>query len=252
MSQRQQLLLQQLGIQQWIVRAQYVERKNLDSLWRDQHEVEDATFHVPQNLSLTAQDKIAKTQAIQSEQQQGLPVQTLYDDVYHHNLPSLHKTISVDIDQTTLAVQPVIQNEAKPVSQNISFDYQVVLHDKFLILAESNDSTQRKLLHHIQNACFAEQSHLKWPLNIQSWDSEDQLVHSYLQGFFAIHRSKLIIILGEDELLPSLCADQFQQFNAPSLQQMIETPTQKRLLWQKIYPLIYDIEQNDEKESRDL
>lgn len=225
MLQRQQLLLQQLGIQQWIPRQQDVEHKKLDILWRDGKE--EAEFSSEIVLIPPSPPEMTQTNvppAIQNQTSPSMTV-TLAET-------SVIEPIAVDTQQEKISTETAL-------SQTIVFDYQILIHEHFLIFAEIHDSAERTLLNNIQKACFAEQTQLKWPLHVQHWDSADQWVESYMQGFFALHSQPLLILLG-DMVLPQ-CVHTREVFTAPSLQQMLETPLQKRILWQKVYPLIYEI-----------
>ncbi|MFU8927173.1 hypothetical protein [Acinetobacter puyangensis] len=248
MLNRQQLLLQQMGIRHWIPRQQITAKKSVDVLWRDQ------SIEIDPSL-----DRAMRTQ------QTMLPKNNSRENQIEASAINLQKVVVHDNpvqlpDSTTSQIQAKVSNTDIPapsenhleiientsVSQTIEFHFEVLVHEKFLIFAEITSELQRKLFLNIQKACFAEHHLLKWPLHIQSWESNDLMLESYLQGFFAIHARKNLFCLGDlalgqlgDDLLQQ---DSLKNNQCASLQQLIDSPEQKRALWQKLYPLIYAVE----------
>ncbi|MCH4247153.1 MAG: hypothetical protein LKF82_04845 [Acinetobacter populi] len=248
MLNRQQLLLQQMGIRHWIPRQHITAKKSVDVLWRDQSiEIDpslDSVMQTQQTILPTNNSRENKIEA---------SAINLQKVVLHDNTVQLldHTTSQIQAKASNVDISPSSKNELEiientTVSQTIEFQFDVLVHEKFLIFAEITSELQRKLFLNIQKACFAEHHLLKWPLHIQSWESNDLMVKSYLQGFFAIHARKTLICLG-DLILSQLDDDLLQQDSlknnqCASLQQLIDSPEQKRALWQKLYPLIYAVE----------
>lgn len=250
MFNRQQLLLQQMGIRHWIPRQQITAKKTSDVLWRDQlieiglplHQIK-ATQQIPplaNNEEKYHED--AKT--------------NLQNVVTHSKDTQLQNSINPQIETKTLNRDDlsVSENNLKvikdienaEISQKITFQFDVLIHENFLIFAEIHNELEAKLFWNIQKACFAEHHLLHWPLHIQRWESSDLMLESYLQGFFAFHAKKTLFFMGDlalnrldDDLLPH---DVLKNGQCASLQQLIDSPEQKRALWQKLYPLIYAVE----------
>ncbi|KAA8734979.1 hypothetical protein F4V57_04270 [Acinetobacter qingfengensis] len=233
MHQRTQLILQQLGIQQWIDRQTPTIQHRTDILWRD-HLVEPKSASILQKPhSITQADQTSETLVKEK-------ISPKIDDVV------VIEDFSVITDRVSKDAVAIL-----PLQQNIYFDYQLMVHDQILLLAQINNQQEMQLFQGIVQACFATQQQLKWPLMIENWEMHDQLVETYLQGYFFEHQQKILIMLGEIQLpLQNL---QFKQFHiTQSLQQMLDSADYKRSLWQLIYPYIYDIESVDEKESRHI
>lgn len=248
MLNRQQLLLQQMGIRHWIPRQQITAKKSVDVLWRDQSiEIDPSLDRV-----MPTQQTILPTNNSRENKIDASAI-NLQKVVLHDNTVQLldHTTSQIQAKASNVDISPSSKNDLEiientTVSQTIEFQFDVLVHEKFLIFAEITSELQRKLFLNIQKACFAEHHLLKWPLHIQSWESNDLMVKSYLQGFFAIHARKTLFCLG-DLVLSQLDDDLLQQDSlknnqCASLQQLIDSPEQKRALWQKLYPLIYAVE----------
>ncbi|OUY07121.1 hypothetical protein [Acinetobacter populi] len=248
MLNRQQLLLQQMGIRHWIPRQQITAKKSVDVLWRDQSIEIDPSL----DRAMPTQQTILPTNNSRENKIEASTI-NLQKVVGHDNTVQLsdHTTSQIQVKASNVDISPSLKNDLEiientTVSQTIEFQFDVLVHENFLIFAEITSELQRKLFLNIQKACFAEHHLLKWPLHIQSWESNDLMVKSYLQGFFAIHARKTLICLGDlilsqfdDDLLQQ---DSLKNNQCASLQQLIDSPEQKRALWQKLYPLIYAVE----------
>ena len=131
--------------------------------------------------------------------------------------------------------------DAEAVQATIHFDYQVLIHESFLIFAKAENSAQHRLLQNIQKACLIRQAvlHLSWPLNIESWQLGDAHLQDYLRGFLQSYAVPNILILGEIDF-------EFPQFNQQSIKleqhatlaEMLENGDAKRKLWHSIQSLM--------------
>lgn len=223
---RSQLLLQQLGIQQWIPQQQITQKVSADVLWADQ-QVDAQAIVV--SMPVAAPTIVAR-------------------NIDQHALSPLK--------QISPAVEPLNQEkavahvESSPVSdlvtepeypQEIHFNYQVIVQDQLVIVAHVSNEKEQILLNNISHACHASSFYLQWPLPIETWDMNDFVLQSYVQGVFAAHQQKLFISLGEIQL-ESLQGFQQQFKRHASLQDLLKSPEQKKRLWQVLSPLIYDTE----------
>ncbi len=222
---RSQLLLQQLGIQQWIPRQQPVRRAQTEQLWRDGLKSEDAEY-VSSSIETTptlASPSIAQQRS------------TLRPVIEKTKAPkeTLEQTNNTEITGNIDSVAEEV------IKQDIHFDYQVLVHEQFIILAVVTDAKQQQLYHHLQNACNAIHTQLKWPLSIDGWIGHDGLVDTYMMGFFAAHQPQLVILLGE---IVCNLDSALTVYQAPSLAELLQQPLLKQSLWQKIYPLLYQLD----------
>ena len=223
---RSQLLLHQLGIQQWIPQQQVTQKTSANVLWMDQ-EIDHQAF--------VASAPVAVVNA---------PVQRIETNVIATKavLPSQTKEVQEQqtfIQSNTSSIGLIEEPE---YSQDIKFHYQVIANDRLIIVANVENEQEQQLLNNICKACHASIFHLQWPLALATWDMNDFVLQGYLQGVFAIHQQKTLIHLGEIESEQFLdFAKQFKRY--ASLKQLLESAEQKRALWQALYPLIYDVEQ---------
>ena len=148
--------------------------------------------------------------------------------------------IDTENDQNQI-LDEIMPIDAEAVQATIHFDYQVLIHESFLIFAHAENSAQHRLLQNIQKACLIRQSalHLSWPLNIPSWQLGDAHLQDYLRGFLQSYAVPNILILGEVDF-------EFPQFNQKStkleqhatLAEMLENGDAKRKLWRSIQSLM--------------
>lgn len=231
MQQRQQLLLQQLGIAQWVAKTQVTHTASMAVLWRDQHDDVLQTSNTDIRLEVPAQQATAKQDTanqavVQNEQpfiKEGTASQTVQDIV------PTETVVGVKHDQ----------------QQSVEFNSQILVHDKFVIFVDMpQHDNERRLLSNIQKSCLVTQFTLYWPLQINGWDEQGLFLQSYIQGFLAIHGDKKLISLGEHALLDVLAtsSSNLPIIKMASLAQMITSPLLKRDLWQLLYPLISSAE----------
>lgn len=223
---RSQLLLQQLGIQQWISKQQVTQQVTADMLWTDK-EVEHQI--VTTNL-ITQPQKLTQTVQTQSDISQA----TAKNEIQDHHL----------LDQSTVVSAILVETDLQEIEypQDIYLNYQVITHEHFILLAEVHADQEQTLLDNICKATHADAFFLQWPLALETWDMNDYVLESYLLGVFAIHKDKQWFALGEIDQTPFKSLNkQFKLY--ASLKQLLETPVEKKALWEGLFPLIYDTEQ---------
>lgn len=244
MSTRQQLILKQLGIQQWISRGQSTVQANQDRLWRDQYPEQNAQKqnHVDKTpVPLADQSTHALKTAAIEDQNQTKKVLSLKTSIEHRQPDDQpHNDVNLNTADTTHTEILDTDLEQHALAQQISFEYDILIHEHFILFAEVETQSDRQLLQNIQKACFAESFQLKWPLNLTFWDTVDHLASAYLQGFFAVHSTKKLITLGDLQVTKF---DDFvlQYETCPTLKQMQQQPELKKVLWSVLYPLVYEI-----------
>ena len=236
---RSQLLLQQLGISQWIPQTTDTVKQATALLWRDQDEAPVMTA-LPSNPVVT----IAQAHKIDT------PVQALRESILAEQKATIAPQTSDVSDANDVAKnQPVDVIEAP---KTIAFNCHMLVHENFILFAEISTEHQQKLFNRIAQACHvSEQRLLQWPLTIEYWDVNDWALEAYLKGVFATHREKVCVLLGEVALPES--KNYFkQQIICANLEQLLESIQQKRALWQQLYPLVYDVENQNAQEGRDI
>lgn len=220
---RSQLLLQQLGIQQWIPRQQLGRPVQTEQLWRDGLKDEDEKY------SASPPREITSTLAPPSIAQQRSTLQPIIEKIKAPR-EMLEQAANIDV-----AINSDVPPEAE-FGQDINFDYQVLVHEKFIVFAAVTDARQQQLYHNLQSTCNALHTQLKWPLNIDGWLSHDGLVESYMTGFLALHQPELVILIGDIRCPLDSALNIYQ---APSLAELLQQPLLKQSLWEKLYPLLY-------------
>lgn len=234
---RSQLLLQQLGISQWIPRSEITVSQPKGLLWRDQEDVAPLSS-VVQNVQSQDVVKVAD-QHLQGKADLQHARQILKDQS-----AVIKNQAAADSAMNPLVEQKILAEEVVEVSQTISFDCHLLLHEKFVLIAQIETEHEQRLFNQIVKACHASNGFIQWPLAIDSWAVNDDVLPSYLQGVFSNYQNKVCVILGE--LAFPLLEDVFStQKKCASLQQLLESPQQKQALWQELYPLVYDIEPNN-------
>ena len=226
---RSQLLLKQLGIQQWIPQQHSTANYKADELWRDQNV--DTQAHTP--LSVNIPSSIVREKSLHE--------QSANNHLSTHGQPS-QQHVPQPIVESTVATS--IESVELQHPATISFNCHVLVHDQFVVLAQIENEQQQRLFNNIQKACQASVFFMQWPLAIEAWDINDYVLQGYLQGVFATHQEKAIFSLGEQEFdLPYAFNQTLKKFG--SLQQLLESAEQKRALWQALYPYVYDAETNN-------
>ena len=239
MSARAQLILKQLGISSWVERASATDIIANQMLWRDQSDdqgIED------KKLSFTEQTMCveAGSQFVQNQSHKTTAPQTIVEDSEITHALVKEEVIDTENDQNQI-LDEIMPIDAEAVQATIHFDYQVLIHESFLIFAQAENSAQHRLLQNIQKACLIRQSalHLSWPLNIASWQLGDAHLQDYLRGFLQSYAVPNILILGEIDF-------EFPQFNQQSIElekhatlaEMLENGDAKRTLWRSIQSLM--------------
>lgn len=249
MSARAQLILKQLGISSWVGRASATDIIANQMLWRDQSDdqgVENKKLSfADQTMSVEAKNQFVQKQDANHHQ---IAPQAILEDSnsrisdFEQSSQAFVKDESIDTEndqnQILHEIEPI---DAEAVQATIHFDYQVLIHESFLIFAHAENSAQHRLLQNIQKACLIRQSalHLSWPLNIPSWQLGDAHLQDYLRGFLQSYAVPNILILGEIDF-------EFPQFNQQSIKleqhatlaEMLENGDAKRKLWRSIQSLM--------------
>lgn len=227
---RSQLLLQQLGISQWIVRSEATVLQPQNLLWRDQEDVAG----VPHDQNLAS--------VVVKVADQSNPAQAL---VQKQPIQQVKSFVKDDVTVTATTQQAIIlPSEVVDAPQTIHFDCHLLLHERFVVITQIDTTQEQRLFNQIVKACHASSGFIQWPLAIEMWSVNDDVLPSYLQGVFANYQDKVCVILGEAPF--PLMGNVFSaQKKCASLQQLLESPQQKQALWQELYPLVYDIEPNN-------
>jgi hypothetical protein len=233
MQARTQLILKQLGIRQWLARDSITRAVSTGVLWRDQH--------CKQSQPVTATS---------SDDGQAMAVSTVPEHSAHPPLRVVDLPPAEQIHSITTPVR-VGPSDTLP-RDDLRLDYQVLIHDRFILLAEVGQQQHMQLLTQIANGCHAQQQPLTWPLAIANWPWHDQVASAYLQGYFYQHQHKTLVLLGDCGFDVQARVNFQQTLSAASLQQMLDSPTDKWALWQMLYPHVYQLESKDEKEGRDI
>lgn len=247
MSARAQLILKQLGISSWVERASATKHASATDiianqmLWRDQSDDQGV-----KNKKLTFADQLmsvgSENQFVQKQEANDhrIAPQTVAEDSENTHAFVKEEIPDIENDQNQILheIEPI---DAEAVQATIHFDYQVLIHESFLIFAKAENSAQHRLLQNIQKACLIRQAvlHLSWPLNIESWQLGDAHLQDYLRGFLQSYAVPNILVLGEIEF-------EFPQFNRQSIKleqhatlaDMLENGDAKRKLWCSIQSLI--------------
>ncbi|WP_374296148.1 hypothetical protein [Acinetobacter sp.] len=246
MSARAQLILKQLGISPWVERASATDIIANQMLWRDQS---DDQVVENRKLSFTDQtiridvEKKNSEKSLEQKQEANhnqITAQVIVEDSKHKHAFVKEEVIDTENDQNQI-LDEIMPIDAEAVQATIHFDYQVLIHESFLIFAHAENSAQHRLLQNIQKACLIRQSalHLSWPLNIASWQLGDAHLQDYLRGFLQSYAVPNILILGEIDF-------EFPQFNQQSIKleqhatlaEMLENGDAKRKLWRSIQSLM--------------
>lgn len=245
MSARAQLILKQLGISSWVERASATKHASATDiianqmLWRDQSDDQGV-----ENKKLPFTDQTmsvwTENQFVQNQSHKTTAPQTIVEDSEITHAFVKEEVIDTENDQNQI-LDEIMPIDAEAVQATIHFDYQVLIHESFLIFAHAENSAQHRLLQNIQKACLIRQSalHLSWPLNIPSWQLGDAHLQDYLRGFLQSYAVPNILVLGEIEF-------EFPQFNRQSIKleqhatlaEMLENGDAKRKLWCSIQSLI--------------
>ena len=241
MSARAQFILKQLGISPWVERASATDIIANQMLWRDQSDdqsVENKKLpFTDQTMSVGAENQFVQKQVANDHR---IAPQTVAED--SENTHAFVKEEITDIENDHHQLRDEIEQiDAEAVQATIHFDYQVLIHESFLIFAHAENSAQHRLLQNIHKACLIRQSalHLSWPLNIASWQLGDAHLQDYLRGFLQSYAVPNILILGDVDF-------EFPQFNQKStkleqhatLAEMLESGDAKRKLWHSIQSLM--------------
>ena len=235
---RSQLLLQQLGISQWVPKLTEIVTQPAALLWRDQDEAPIVHTLVPKVVVSDVQTPVSN-----------IPPQSLRESVANQQSTHVSQTDEISNLEKTVEDSAVDIIEAP---KTIAFNCHMLVHENFVLFAEINTEHQQKLFNRIAEACHVSgQRLLQWPLAIEFWDVNDVVLDAYLQGVFAQHRQKVCVLLGE-VALPNPKSYFKQQIICANLEQLLESTQQKRALWQQLYPLVYDVENHNAQEGRDI
>lgn len=231
---RTQLLLQQLGIQQWIPQQQATLVHKANVLWRDQ--MADEVPLAPRvDVSVVAQDLKIKPTRLSRD----LPSSVAQVSAAVGELPQPAVTaLPIPIIQSTTDILV----EVYPAT--VHFTCHILVHDRFILIAQMSNEQEQRLLNNIQAACHASVFLMQWPLAIETWDMNDVVLQSYLAGVFAVHQQKICFSLGDPPFELPLCYKDTLKMHA-SLQQLLESAEHKQALWQALYPYVYDAETNN-------
>lgn len=241
MSARAQLILKQLGISSWVERASATDIIANQMLWRDQSDdqgVENKKLSfADKTMSVGTENQFVQKQVANDHR---IAPQTVAEDSEHTHAFVKEEVIDTENDQNQI-LDEIMPIDAEAVQATIHFDYQVLIHESFLIFAQAENSAQHRLLQNIQKACQSHPSaiHLSWPLNIESWQLGDAHLQDYLRGFLQSYAVPNILVLGEIEF-------EFPQFNRQSIKleqhatlaEMLENGDAKRKLWCSIQSLM--------------
>ena len=246
MSARAQLILKQLGISSWVGRASATDIIANQMLWRDQSDdqgVENKKLSFTDQTIRIDVEKKNSEKSLEQKQEANhsqITAQVIVEDSENTHAFVKEEVIDTENDQNQI-LDEIMPIDAEAVQATIHFDYQVLIHESFLIFAHAENSAQHRLLQNIQKACLIRQSalHLSWPLNIESWQLGDGHLQDYLRGFLQSYAVPNILILGEVDF-------EFPQFNQKStkleqhatLAEMLESGDAKRKLWHSIQSLM--------------
>ena len=246
MSARAQFLLKQLGISPWVERASATDIIANQMLWRDQSDdqgVENKKLSFADKTIRIDVEKKNSEKSLEQKQEANhnqITAQVIVEDSKHKHAFVKEEVIDTENDQNQI-LDEIMPIDAEAVQATIHFDYQVLIHESFLIFAHAENSAQHRLLQNIQKACLIRQSalHLSWPLNIASWQLGDAHLQDYLRGFLQSYAVPNILILGEIDF-------EFPQFNQQSIKleqhatlaEMLENGDAKRKLWRSIQSLM--------------
>lgn len=254
MSARAQLILKQLGISSWVGRASATDIIANQMLWRDQSDgqgVENKKLSfTDQTIRIDVEKKNSEKSLEQKQEANHSQIapQAILEDSnsrisdFEQSSQAFVKDESIDTENDHNQILHVIEPiDAEAVQATIHFDYQVLIHESFLIFAHAENSAQHRLLQNIHKACLIRQSalHLSWPLNIASWQLGDAHLQDYLRGFLQSYAVPNILVLGEVDF-------EFPQFNQQSIKleqhatlaEMLENGDAKRTLWRSIQSLM--------------
>ena len=246
MSARAQLILKQLGISSWVGRASATDIIANQMLWRDQSDdqgVENKKLSFTDQTIRIDVEKKNSEKSLEQKQEANhnqITAQVIVEDSEHKHAFVKEEVIDTENDQNQI-LDEIMPIDAEAVQATIHFDYQVLIHESFLIFAHAENSAQHRLLQNIQKACLIRQSalHLSWPLNIASWQLGDAHLQDYLRGFLQSYAVPNIMVLGEIDF-------EFPQFNRQSIKleqhatlaEMLENGDAKRKLWRSIQSLM--------------
>lgn len=221
MHNRRQLLLQQMGIQQWIPRQQATVYGHSAVLWRDE-QLQSADT-VDADLFQTTQLSPPQVKTRLSDNIQPSPIQSQTQPIKPADHSEYHEEF--------IEKEPIF-------SQNIRFQYIVLLHAQFILLTTVEDAPQQQLLRDLQKVTHSQWLQLNWPLDLPLWKWHDGWVNAYLAGFFTVHQDKKIIVLGDNHLSKYYPPLVDRATTAPSLAQMQQDAQYKRQLWYMLQPLL--------------
>lgn len=246
MSARAQLILKQLGISPWVERASATDIIANQMLWRDQSDdqgVENKKLSFTDQTIRIDVEKKNSEKSLEQKQEANhnqITAQVIVEDSKHKHAFVKEEVIDTENDQNQI-LDEIMPIDAEAVQATIHFDYQVLIHESFLIFAKAENSAQHRLLQNIQKACLIRQAvlHLSWPLNIESWQLGDAHLQDYLRGFLQSYAVPNILVLGEVDF-------EFPQFNQQSIKleqhatlaEMLENGDAKRKLWHSIQSLM--------------
>ncbi len=156
MSARAQLILKQLGISPWVERASATKHASATDiianqmLWRDQSDDQGV-----ENKKLPFTDQTmsvwTENQFVQNQSHKKTAPQTIVEDSEITHAFVKEEVIDTENDQNQI-LDEIMPIDAEAVQATIHFDYQVLIHESFLIFAHAENSAQHRLLQNIQKA----------------------------------------------------------------------------------------------------
>ena len=216
MIEHRQQLLTSMGVALWAPRQVAVRSVQPRTIWRDQSSlesevivhVEDAPQHVIEQL----------------EPKKVVPVQTKQVDIQKTQVaPALEEKVPLT---QALVVSKTTINE---------FHLHALVGEKFVLITEQQQLplTGQTLWRNIQKVLNLSSADLQWPFPVL--DLQDgNAVHDYIKGFFdVIAAEKQVFCLGQLSIQMHTSLEIL-----PSLEQMLEQPLNKQVLWEKVSPLI--------------
>ncbi len=196
---QQREILTSLGIDVWIPRTAVSENLAQSRIWRDQVNAIEVVEVAPVTIAAAPEVML---------EPQPVPEPVVVEPV--------ERNAEINIQQHESVLPELAQFQLQLLS---------LAHCTICIDATHLSSMQQQLWHNISAAVEAELHVLQWPfplLNLQ----DTRGIKSYIQGFLDAHSlDKTLISLGQLAYSPK------PMQHLPSLQQMLDEPQCKRILW---------------------
>lgn len=215
--EHQRSVMATLGIDVWIPKVDVQTRVYTSSLYRDQAAPEHPVFQ-----SFDALDSVAKFGTGQKNTEQNILAEL-----------SVIQTERVQVEQNQEDKKKAVQARSHVVDQALlkidAFElYAIHFEHCVLVVDATHISTeQANLWRNIQSAMKGQTVALKWPFGLEPMQ-DGRGAKMYVQGFLdAMCVEKKLIGLGQ---IPH--CQHAAMLEAPSLQEMLDQPVLKRILWQ--------------------